>query len=101
MTITFDGVKLVYNKQTYDYGAMFIRLFVDDMIAVASSKSKEIMIHSLPRIAEGWLVSSWLCLRSSRSLLEEIEDCVRDKYLPVDLITHSRGASFGLADHYP
>ena len=29
------------------------RLLVDDMIAVASSKAKEIVIHSLPRIAEG------------------------------------------------
>ena len=47
MTITFDGVKLVYNKQTYAIGVFFTRLFVDDMIAVASSKSKE---------AEGWIV---------------------------------------------
>ena len=56
MTITFDGVKLVYNKQTYAIGVFFTRLFVDDMIAVASSKSKEIIIHSLPRVAEGWIV---------------------------------------------
>ena len=58
MTITFDGVKLVYNKQTYDSCAFFTRLFVDDMIAVASSKSKEIIIHSLPRVAKGWTVVS-------------------------------------------
>ena len=53
MTITFDGVKLVYNKQTYDLCVFSTRLFVDDMIAVASSKSKEIIIHSLPRVAKG------------------------------------------------
>ena len=58
MTITFDGVKLVYNKQTYAFCVFFIRLFVDDMIAVASSKSKEIIIHSLPRVAEGWIAVS-------------------------------------------
>ena len=29
------------------------RLLVDDMIAVASAKPKEIIIHSLPRIGKG------------------------------------------------
>ena len=54
MKIVFDGVKLVYNKSTQiNNEDCYCRLLVEDMIAVASSKSKEIVIHSLPRIAEG------------------------------------------------
>ncbi|KAK8823672.1 hypothetical protein WA577_002591, partial [Blastocystis sp. JDR] len=50
MKITFDGVKLVYNKHV---------LLVDDMIAVASAKPKEIIIHSLPRIGKGYRERYW------------------------------------------
>lgn len=54
MKITFDGLKLVYNKCVYDCNCgINSRLLVDDMIAVASSKPKEIIIHSLPRIGKG------------------------------------------------
>ena len=57
MKITFDGVKLVYNKSVYCLILMSYsnRLLVDDMIAVASAKSKEIVIHSLPPIGDGIL----------------------------------------------
>ena len=66
MKITFDGMKLVYNKCVYDCSfEVNRRLLVDDMIAVASSKPKDIIIHSLPRIGKGTDPVLFITLRVS------------------------------------
>lgn len=50
------------------------------MIAVASSKPKEILIHSLPRIGKRKLNFNRFDDRSSRSVLEEVKNCVCNEY---------------------
>ena len=50
------------------------------MIAVTSSKPKEILIHSLPRIGKRKCNINRFNDRSSRSVLEEVKNCVCNKY---------------------